>query len=130
MPQKRTQIAEWDYHTVMDNHEPPRRTHRGVLTEWERPETLRENTMVLEPHSPFHKIHTLASGGISFVLDDGDVATPYYVSGWQPLDLTMFLQPFPTNPDKRTRPDGRPIEYSTWVLGPRKTYHLKISKLT
>jgi hypothetical protein len=64
------------------------------------------------------------------ILDDGKVAAPYYCAGWNSKDETngyVLFQPFPTNPHGRTRPDtGQPADYSGWVLGPRRAYHLKL----
>jgi len=124
---KRTETRKWTYSTVLDNHEPPRTYHNGVLTEWEREEDPDSPTMVLEPDSPFFELHIRASGGLCFILDNGSRAIPFYVTGYQPASREVFLQPFPTNPNGRTRPDGQIIDFSNWVLGPRKTYHLKLS---
>ncbi len=67
-----------------------------------------------------------------YLLDDGKTVTVWYVAGWSsdPADRSLYLQQFPTNPDGRTRPDnGRVIDYNTWQLGPRRSYHLKITRL-
>lgn len=65
------------------------------------------------------------------ILDDGKVAAPYHCAGWNSEDQAngyVLFQPFPTNPHGRTRPDtGQPIDHSTWVLGPRRAYHLKLT---
>ncbi len=131
MPFSRTIIGQHTYTTVLDNHEPPRSHYGGVITEWAREEEPDSSTMVLEPGSPFMEIHEKAPGGIGFVLDDGKVARPYYVSGWQPKTGEVFLQAFPTNPNGRVRSDnGRVIDYGMFVIGPRKTYHLKTTPIT
>lgn len=65
------------------------------------------------------------------IIDDGKVALPYYCAGWNDKDTAngyVLFQAFPTNPDGRTRPDnGQQVDFSTWVLGPRRAYHLKIT---
>lgn len=89
--------------------------------------------------------------GPIFIIDDGKTALPYYSGGHQPgmlrtdIDLSLkqthqdrtawerlpfeILTPFPVNPDGRMRPDGRGvIDYSDWLLGPKKCYHLKIQR--
>jgi hypothetical protein len=39
----------------------------------------------------------------------------------------IFLAPFPVNGG--LRPDtGRPVDMSNWMIGPRRTYHLKVEK--
>lgn len=64
----------------------------------------------------------------AYVIDDGNVALPYYAAGSGASGDRVFLHPYPTNPGGvRTRPDtGDPADFSGWILGPRKTYHLKI----
>jgi hypothetical protein len=72
-----------------------------------------------------------------FVIDNGRTAEPFYVAGWHGGNPSpsypkghrpyILLRPFPTNPNNRTRADnGRVIDYSDWMLGPRRTYHLKV----
>ena len=126
---KRTEVGQHTYTTVLDNHQPPRSYHSGVLTEWEREEDPDDPLMVLEPESPFMGLYTKAAGGISFILDDGNLARPFYITGWQPKTGELFLHPFPTNPNGKMRRDGRVIDYDSWILGPRKTYHLKTTPI-
>lgn len=63
-----------------------------------------------------------------YVLDDGREAVPVWVAGW-PKDARddVWTQPFPVN-DGRSRPDnGREVDFTTWALAPRRSYHLKVT---
>lgn len=60
-----------------------------------------------------------------YVVDDGTKVRPFYVAGWQPGG-DVYLHPFPTA-DGAIRPDnGRPVDYSTWIVTPRRAYHIKL----
>lgn len=62
-----------------------------------------------------------------FVLDFGDRVEVRYMAGWSAANKQVFLQPFPLSVGER--PDGRPIDMSTWMLGPRRAFHLKLTKV-
>lgn len=65
-----------------------------------------------------------------YLIDDGESVTPFYVAGWNREASHVFLNPFPTNPGGTVkRPDGRTVDYSAWLLGPRRAYHLKVSPM-
>lgn len=117
------------YETAMDNHEPTREFASGYIGIWDDPEdSIETPTYVLENPNPWMEDSILPENNIGFILDDGKQTMAMYVAGYNPDHGTIFLHPLPTNPDHRTRPDnGREIDYSSWMLGPRKTYHLKIS---
>lgn len=108
---------------ALDNHEPRRAEASGTLDMDEYPGdrgpwiVLRDTSDLREPTNAV------------YLVDDGATVTAWYVAGWNPRDPGVVLNPFPTNPDGRTRPDnGRVIDYSTWSLGPRRAYHLKIRR--
>lgn len=65
-----------------------------------------------------------------YLIDDGRTVRPMYVAAWHPNEDHLILHDFPTNYDengtRRTRPDGRPVDFGMWQLGPRRTYHLKV----
>jgi hypothetical protein len=62
------------------------------------------------------------------ILDDGRTAVPYYCAGWHAEAGYVLYQPFPVNPEGKRRPDnGRVIDFNTWMLGPRRMYHFKLS---
>jgi hypothetical protein len=63
-----------------------------------------------------------------YLLDDGQNVRTFYVAGWNAdKQLTyLMIHPFPLSVG--TRPDnGLPIDMSTWQLGPRRAYHLKVT---
>jgi hypothetical protein len=67
-----------------------------------------------------------------FILDNGTTARIMYVAGWKSygdhgeLDVA-WLQDLPMNGGNR--PDnGRQVDMSGWELGPKKTYHLKVTQ--
>jgi hypothetical protein len=65
----------------------------------------------------------------NYLLDDGATVVPHYVGGWNQTFTRVFLYPFPVNPDQRRRTDnGQVIDYSTFALGPRRCYHVKIRR--
>lgn len=60
-----------------------------------------------------------------YILDFGDRVEVRFVSGWGARNATLYLQPFPLS--QGIRPDnGRPIDMSGWMLGPCRTFHLKL----
>lgn len=60
-----------------------------------------------------------------YVLDFGTHVGVRYVAGWNNVMQEIFLQSFPVNGG--TRPDnGRPVDMSGWMLGPRRAFHLKL----
>lgn len=68
-----------------------------------------------------------------YIIDDGKSARIMYPVGWRASPErddgfgAMWLQDIPTNPAGAVRPDtDRVIDYSTWMLTPRRTYHLKV----
>jgi hypothetical protein len=112
-----------NFSVAIDNHEPTRDFVHGVLVE-----TLNDHDAIRidDPNALGLKDWQRSN----YLIDTGDAITVYYVAGWneQPRDDAapyVLLHPFPTNGG--TRPDGRPVDYSTWMLGPRRTYHFKVS---
>lgn len=122
-------LKKFTYIVAMDNYEPTREFSSGSIGLWGDPENPgTEATYVLENPNPWMEDSMLPESNIGFILDNGKESIPTYVAGFNPNHGTMFLKPIPVNPENRTRPDnGRVIDFSTWMLGPRKTYHLKIS---
>lgn len=117
-----------DRYTVwghLDNFDPGREHFRGRVTVIESKVDPTEEIYVLEVNEAFMSRIMVGPTPI-FLLDTGYRVLPLYVSGWPAAMNSVWLQPFPTNPDKKTRPDGRVIDYKTWALGPRTAYHLKV----
>lgn len=63
----------------------------------------------------------------NFIVDDGESVRAFYLSGWNQPGTMIYLSPFPTNTGAIRPDNGRPVDYSQWALGPRKTFHLKIT---
>lgn len=60
-----------------------------------------------------------------YVLDYGTHVEVRWTAGWSGTRDEFYLQSFPLS--KGNRPDnGRPIDMSGWMLGPRTVYHLKL----
>ena len=115
--------------TSLDNHEPVRAATAGLGLRYPADDTRAETvtlTGIDDLKAPENAV---------YLLDDGRTVTVWYVAGWK-LDDTgpdrrLHLQPFPTNPDGRTRPySGRVIDFDSWRLGPRRAYHLKVTEGT
>lgn len=70
-----------------------------------------------------------------YLLDNGYSVRPFYVAGWHDERQEIYLHPFPVNYDshgvRRMRDDGRgPVDFSGWVLSPRRAFHLKMERLS
>lgn len=70
-----------------------------------------------------------------YIIDDGASIRPMYVAGWQAETHVeeIYLDTFPLNvtPDgePRVRHDnGRPMDFSTWMLERRGAYHVKVRR--
>lgn len=107
----------------LDNYEPGRQFLRGTIRVLEPTKPDVSRTWVLLANEQFIERMERGPNPI-FLLDDGDAVFPLYVAGWSTRG-EVWLHEFPVNPDNRTRPDGRVIDFSTWALGPRIAYHLK-----
>jgi hypothetical protein len=119
----------YTYVAAMDNHDPARHMQSGTVEEWEWPDDESLSYRIPDGVSVFVK----ADSNIIFLLDDGRTVRALYVAGWSGAEDRLFLRPMPVgiNDDgtPRLRADnGRPVDYSTWMLGPRRTYHLKITE--
>jgi hypothetical protein len=118
-------------HTVgfccaMDNYEPvPRRIAHSLLEVWTSAEGSVRYVVVgwnAEPDA-FKAI---------YLIDDGCRVTPWYVQGFSQERDRIMLDRFPVNVNDDGSPrlrtdDGRPVDYSTWLHGPVRAYHLKIT---
>lgn len=124
MPTDQLVSQRYVWSCILDNYNPARRTAAGRLGMLDHPVT--GTPTVILPGDDF------ATSDV-FALDDGASVTLWYVAGWDGMGLpdgAFVLNPFPVNPDGRTRPDnGRVIDYSGWLLGPRTMRHLKITRV-
>lgn len=62
-----------------------------------------------------------------YVWDDGSQVIALYVAGHSPDGAKVYLMPFPTNGAPRAD-NGRPADFSTWILGPRRAFHVKVNR--
>jgi len=121
------------YTVALDNHDPARNIAQGRLVEYDEPGETSGQPRYMRA----------ADGGIPagsiLIIDDGLTARPYWGGGGnagEPAPLypegsapRELLYPFPVNPEGKARPDnGRVIDYTGWMLGPRRAYHLKITR--
>jgi hypothetical protein len=124
-----TIIDSWTGWVTTDNYDPPR---ERVLVKADvyAPEGWRPEPVVALEVSQLKDGHRAV-----YLIDDGSTVRPHYVGGWaasgEASEITtqrdvVWLYPFPVNPDGRTRPDGRVFDYSTWALGPKRCYHVKV----
>lgn len=116
----------WSGLMIGDNHPVPRSQWTVTAKVYAATDWSAETTVLAVEGSEWLDCHRAV-----YLIDDGATVTPLYVAGWHDaadgkIDR-LFLQPFPVNPDGRTRPDGRVIDYSTWQLGPRRCYHVKVT---
>jgi hypothetical protein len=126
----RTNGVAYRWSAALTNHEPCSRDWAtGTMFRYGALDEVRGPGIILEDAEGLKDAHRA-----TYLVDDGRTVEVYFVAGWGPLDAlnTLFLQPFPTNFDadgvQRVSPkDGRPIDFGTWQLGPRRAYHLKIS---
>lgn len=114
-------MKRYRFMALADNYGVPRGYLRGTLTTHQG---FDESAYVVSfegvPKSAHHA---------TYVLDFGTSVEVRWVAGWASEDLNqIFLQPFPLNGG--TRPDnGRPIDMSMWMLGPRTAFHLKLTEI-
>ncbi len=117
----------WRGHVALDNREPWHRNHEEAVLDCysarghqDEPIWVLDHRGLLKPDS-------------TFIMDDGQNVVPWYVAGWHPERQYILLHRFPTNLDEHGDPilradDQRPVDYSTWMLGPRRAYHVKLKE--
>lgn len=130
------QVNVVKYRAPLDNYSPARRMAYGYAVEYVRANG--QNGMTLW-RTDFGAVGTRTYDELIralFIVDNGRSATPFDPCGWAPsADADqLFIMPFPLeyNADgsRRTRADdGRPVDMSGWYVGPRRTYHLKVSEV-
>lgn len=117
----RTPVGRQSFYVALDNYEPcPRNDMRGEL-EWWAADDIRPETAVLVDFPIIGNDPRAV-----WLLDDGRRVRPFYTAGWTQDHSRIFLHPFPLDhdPDK----NGRGLDMSGWALGPRRAYHLKLSR--
>ena len=121
-------IDVWTGNIPADNYQPFPRNHYVVTgtvhgADPEGSDSGRPETVVLTSTDDIKD----ATDAV-YLLDDGLTVRAHYVAGWSKDGARIYFAPFPTNPDGRTRDDGRVIDYLTWALGPRRCYHVKVQR--
>jgi hypothetical protein len=125
------------FYAALDNYEPvPRRDGRGSLIEH-----VKANGA---------KVYRIADAELLFgsdayravyLLDDGHTVIAHYVIGYWAKDAdtraampelaypgSVLISPFPVNPNGERTTNGVLIDFTDWTLGPRRAFHLKITR--
>jgi hypothetical protein len=111
---------------LLDNHEPP----RNWLTLPAYAYTSHDGTsaFVIDGARALRDYNQAI-----YLMDDGTTVRPFYVAAWHPADdgqTHVIVHAFPVNVNDdgtpHLRPDGRPVSFDSWQLGPRRAYHVKI----
>jgi hypothetical protein len=116
-------ITRYAVRTLMDNYEPARGETWFTAEVYTGEDNARDPesfTVVLCQPTELRD----ATRAV-YVWDDGQTVVPLYVAGYQPDASSVYLCPYPLANGRRRPDNGRPIDFSTWVLGPRRSYHLK-----
>ena len=117
-------VDVWIGSIAADNHEPTRNFYSITAEVYApMPDTSGQCVVITttDEIKDFHRATCL--------IDDGEAVVPHYVGGWNKKFTRVFLYPFPVNPDGRRRHDnGRVNDYSTWALGPRRSYQVKVQR--
>lgn len=129
LPTAACQTGEFIYTAALDNHEPVRKEAHGILEEWVWPDTGEITYRLPEGTAKFKNVTQAL-----FLLDDGRTVLPLYVIGWSAKQDKVFLGRFPVNVNEDGSPRMRAdrdeqVDYSTWMLGPRRAYHLKANRI-
>jgi hypothetical protein len=110
---------------ALDNYEP---MPRAI----ERIECYRYSTdTVTDAYVLDHAYHLPHATRAIWLMDDSRTVRPFYVAAWHADHQNIIIHPFPTDVDEDGDPrlradDGRPVDYSSWMLGPRRAYHVKV----
>ena len=113
-------------------------TFKAVADNYEVPRSHLYGTLVTDPGYDGKSDILTFEGTVKdahkaiYVLDFGTRVEVRYVAGWngngEGKTYLIFLKPFPLSVG--TRSDGRPIDMSGWMLGPRKAFHLKLKDVS
>jgi hypothetical protein len=128
LPTPAVRTAVRTFSTALDNYTPARSEASGTIETWVWPDTGAVSYRIPDGVSTFKEVTRAV-----FLIDDGHTVMPLYVSGWSGTHDRVFLAPFPVNVDADGNPrlredNGRPVDFRTWMLGPQRAYHLKISE--
>jgi hypothetical protein len=117
--QEKGRAMHYKFIAAADNYEPcPRNYLRGTLTTSQGYDS--RSAIVTFENAPDDARKAV------YILDFGNRVEVQYVSGWAMNGSAIYLQPFPLS--KGTLWDGRPIDMSGWMIGPRRAFHLKLKE--
>lgn len=117
------------FHAALDNHDPYRSEASGTAEIWHGVDGI-ESIRICDPDLAQFKDFNNSL----FLIDDGRFVVPHYSAGWSVHHnggpAYLIIEPMPTNPTGRVRADdGRVIDYRNWQLGPKRAYHLKVTRI-
>lgn len=121
-------IQTYAVRTVTDNYKPPRGEAWLTATRYvdeERPAASKRHPVITL--TVFGAVGALLRDAHSavYLWDDGETVTPYYVAGWNGAEdgKPDRVHLHPVQPEA-----GQESNLRTWSLGPRRCYHLKVTK--
>lgn len=118
---------------TLDRYEPPRNYGHVMIEEMHWPPSddgyVGAELTIINGLSTFRHARQAV-----WLVDGGRTVRPYYTVTYHETDDCVSLGSFPTHfsadGTRRIRPDnGRPVDMSNWMLGPRTAYHLKITEV-
>ena len=119
--------VRWRGRVALTNHEPHHRQYREAVVDCYAGAGHRGEPIWVIDHDGQLPPHA------AFIMDDGVEVIPWYVAGWHSEHQYVILHRFPTNYDDKGNPvrradDGRPVNFDSWQLGPRRCYHVKLTQ--
>lgn len=115
---------------ALDNYEPVARSFERVeCYSYDLGDDVRGSGWVLD-----HAYHLRDATKAIWLMDDGRTVQPFYVASWHEEHQHIILHPFPVKVNDDGTPrlranDGRPVDFSNWQLGPRRAYHVKLTRV-
>lgn len=108
----RVPVRTFRWRTALDNHEPTRGFVTGEGLRYAATDVLPETiTLNVEGITDPYRSH--------YLVDNGHTVTAWYVAGYKMTDpAQVHLHPFPTGDN-----------HDQTLMGPRRTYHLKVTKI-
>ena len=130
----RTHGRRFTWRCALDNHMHTRNYASGHGFLYERIDESRDEGVLL-----FDALGTLKDATAAiYIIDNGMTTNVLYTAGHNDRaedesEHCIYLQYLPTNFDgltgeRKVRADnGRPVDFSSWMMGPRRAYHLKVT---
>ncbi len=116
---------------AMDNYEPTREFESFYAVEHIQPAS-RQSVNGVKPGWTIYGVDRISNPFRSnYILDFGTRIVVAHVAGWNlGYKDRVIVHPFPTASETDVMEDGsgRPLDYDTWQLGPRRAYHMKMTQ--